>query len=258
MADEVIMDFGEWKTPRGWNELTLKQFQDIERYYSDKDKQFDVREVLNLFTDHSVEEISQLPIDFVDKLLNELSWLQDAPEYGEARPYIDINGERYQVNVMEKLKFGEYVSIDTILKADKYNYAAVLAVICRKEGEAYDSRFEAEVFEDRVKLFEAQPLMEVMPIVSFFLNLWLVLGKHSLLYSLVEEELNHIQQSIDNSEKIGAFRKCYIRWQMTKLRKLLKSNKNISQMHLHSSHTSSKKGKWKKKKILGKRIDAKQ
>jgi hypothetical protein len=227
MADEVIKDYGEWKTPRGWNELTLKQFQDIERYYSDKDKQFDVREVLNLFTDHSVEEISQLPIDFVDKLLNELSWLQDAPEYGEARPYIDINGERYQVNVQEKLKTGEYIAVETAMKGDVHNYAAILAILCRKQGEIYDSHFENEVLPSRIELFERQPMMEVMPIVSFFLNLWLVLGKHTLLYSTVREQVDLTRKHIETLHKNGEISRRSMRSAMKELRKLEKSISSI-------------------------------
>lgn len=227
MADEVIKDYGEWKTPRGWNELTLKQFQDIERYYSDKDKQFDVREVLNLFTDHSVEEISQLPIDFVDKLLNELSWLQDAPEYGEARPYIVINGERYQVNVQEKLKTGEYIAVETAMKGDVHNYAAILAILCRKQGEIYDSHFENEVLPSRIELFERQPMMEVMPIISFFLNLWLVLGKHTLLYSTVREQVDLTRKHIETLHKNGELSRLSMRSAMKKLRKLEKSINSI-------------------------------
>ena len=227
MADEVIKDYGEWKTPRGWNELTLKQFQDIERYYSDKDKQFDVRDVLNLFTDHSVEEISQLPIDFVDKLLNELSWLQDAPEYGEARPYIDINGERYQVNVQEKLKTGEYIAVETAMKGDVHNYAAILAILCRKQGELYDSHFENEVLPSRIELFECQPMMEVMPIVSFFLNLWLVLGKHTLLYSTVREQVDLTRKHIETLHKNGEISRRSMRSAMKELRKLEKSISSI-------------------------------
>jgi hypothetical protein len=227
MADEVIKDYGEWKTPRGWNELTLKQFQDIERYYSDKDKQFDVREVLNLFTDHSVEEISQLPIDFVDKLLNELSWLQDAPEYGEARPYIDINGERYQVNVQEKLKTGEYIAVETAMKGDVHNYAAILAILCRKQGEIYDSHFENEVLPSRIELFECQSMMEVMPIVSFFLNLWLVLGKHTLLYSTVREQVDLTRKHIETLHKNGEISRRSMRSAMKELRKLEKSISSI-------------------------------
>ena len=45
MDNENVIDFGKWTTPKSWDELTLKQFQEIEKYYSDKDKKFDVREV---------------------------------------------------------------------------------------------------------------------------------------------------------------------------------------------------------------------
>ena len=107
MDNENVIDFGSWTTPKSWEELTLKQFQAIEEYYSDKDKKFDVREVLELFTDHSKEEISQLPIDFVDKLLNELTWLHESPKWGEPTNKIELDGEKYQVNVQEKLKTGE-------------------------------------------------------------------------------------------------------------------------------------------------------
>ena len=149
---------------------------------------------------------------------------------------------------MEKLKLGEYVSADNVLKNDKHNYAALLAILCRKDGEIYDSKFEAELFEDRVKLFEKQPITEILPIISFFLSLYVQLGIPSVLYTQVEEALNHIQQSIDNSQKIGGWKKLCMKWRITRLRKSLKSNKNISQTHSHSLLTSLKKAKWKRKK----------
>lgn len=69
------IDYGKWTIPNGWNELTLKQYQEIERYYSNKDKKFDVRDVLELFTDHSRDDIDQLPIEFVERILGNLNWL---------------------------------------------------------------------------------------------------------------------------------------------------------------------------------------
>ena len=227
MDNENVIDFGSWHCPTSWDELTLKQFQEIEKYYSDKDKKFDVREVLDIFTDHTRDEIDQLPIDFVDKLLNELSFLKEQPKYGDASASIEIDGEKYSINVMEKLKTGEYVAIDTILKSDPHDYISILAVLCRKNGEIYDSKFEAELFEERQKLFAKQSIMKIMPLISFFLNLYILRMTHSQLYSEVEEGLNLIQQNIDNSENLGVFKRRYLNSQMKKLRKLLKSNKSI-------------------------------
>lgn len=226
MDNENVIDFGKWTVPTKWDDVTLEMFQKIEKYYSDKDKDFDVREVLDIFTDHTREEIDQLPIDFTDKLLNEPFFLKEQPKYGDASPKIKIDGEEYCINVMEKLKTGEYVAIDTILKSDPHDYISILAVLCRKNGEIYDSKFEAEVFEERQKLFAKQPIMKIMPLISFF-SLYIVRKTHSQLYSEVEEGLNLIQQNIDNSENLGVFKRRSLNSQMKKLRKLLKSNKSI-------------------------------
>ena len=227
MDNENVIDFGSWTVPTSWDDVTLKIVQEIEKYYSDKDKNFDVREVLDIFTDHTRDEIDQLPINFTDKLLNELSFLKEQPQYGDASASIEIDGEKYSINVMEKLKTGEYVAIDTILKSDPHDYISILAVLCRKNGEIYDSKFEAELFEERQKLFAKQPIMKIMPLISFFLNLYILRRTHSQLYSEVEEGLNLIQQNIDSSENLGVFKRHSLNSQMKKLRKLLKSNKSI-------------------------------
>ena len=227
MDNENVIDFGKWTTPKSWDELTLKQFQAIEEYYSDKDKKFDVREVLELFTDHSKEEISQLPIDFVDKLLNELTWLHESPKWGEPTNKIELDGEKYQVNVQEKLKTGEYIAVDTVLKSDKHNYAAIMAILCRKEGELFDSKFENEVLGDRIQMWENAPVTKIMPIISFFFELWLVSQKNTQLYSMVEEAINLTRKDIESSHKDGGLSKRSMKSAMKKLKKLEKSIKSI-------------------------------
>lgn len=227
MDNENVIDLGKWTVANKWDDVTLEMFQKIEKYYSDKNKDFDVRDVLDIFTDHTRDEIDQLPINFTDKLLNELSFLKEQPKYGDASPKIEIDGEEYCINVMEKLKTGEYVAIDTILKSDPHDYISILAVLCRKNGEIYDSKFEAEMFEDRQKLFAKQPIMKIMPLIAFFFNLYILRMTHSQLYSEAEEGLNLIQQNIDNSENLGVFKRHSLNSQMKKLRKLLKSNKSI-------------------------------
>ena len=227
MNNENVIDFGSWHCPTSWEDVTLKMFQEIEKYYSDKDKNFDVREVLDIFTDHTRDEIDQLPINFTDKLLNELSFLKEQPKYGDASASIEIDGEKYSINVMEKLKTGEYVAIDTILKSDPHDYISILAVLCRKNGEIYDSKFEAELFEERQKLFAKQPIMKIMPLISFFLSLYILRMTHSQLYSEVEEGLNLMEQNIESSRANGDLSALSTRRLMKKLRKLRKSLKSI-------------------------------
>lgn len=219
-------NFGEWNCPESWDDITLKQFQEINQYYADKDKRFDIREVIHILTNKSIDEVNELPAEFLQIIMEKLSFLQVEPEQQEPTNKIEINNEIYQINFMEKLKTGEYVSVDNILKADKNDYASILAILCRKEGEIYDSKFEAELFEERKKMFEEQPITKILPIIGFFLNLYILSVIPSQLYSEVEEKLNHIQKSIKTSTEIGVFKKRSLNSQVKKLQKLLRSNKN--------------------------------
>lgn len=225
--DNETIDYGSWNVPVKWDDITLDMFSDIERYYGDKDKNFDIREVLHILTGKSADEVNALPAEFLEEILGKLTFLNERPEVSEPRNYVVIDGEKYVVNTFEKMKTGEYVSFDMALKADKHDYSSFLAILCRKDGEKYDSHYEAELFEQRKKMFGKVPVTDVMPIISFFLTLWFVRETHSQLFSKVEEAVNLIQQNIDSSEKIGAFKRRSLNLRMKKLRKLLESNRNI-------------------------------
>ena len=224
--EDIIKDYGKWNVPTKWEDISLKKYQEIERYYEGKDEKFDVRDVLNILTDKSEDEINSLPAEFLDTILTHLIFLTTTPEVGEPSNKIKIDGEEYIINIMEKLKLGEYVAVDTVLKNDKHDYASILAILCRKNGEIYDSTFEAEVFEKRKEMFEKQPVTHILPIISFFLDLYIASERLSHLYSVVEEGIDLIQQNIENLEKIGVFKKLSLNWRMKKLKKSLRSIKS--------------------------------
>ena len=147
------IDFGKIKVPTSWNEVTLKKFQDIERYYSEKsDESFNVLDVIDIMIDKDKDYVMSLPSEFVGIILEKLAFLQQSPVIGEPTNKLTIDGETYQVNVQNQLKTGEYIQTQTLLKSDPHNYAALMAVICRKPGEEYTTQYEAEVLEDIGKL----------------------------------------------------------------------------------------------------------
>ena len=163
-----------------------------------------------------------LPSEFLEKILDKLMFIQTKPEEKDPTNEITINGERYFVNIMEKLTVGEYVATDTVLKGDKHNYAAILAILCRKEGEAYDSKFEAEVLTDRIKMFEELPVVDVLAIIAFFLQRYMISVIPTLLSSKIREGIDLTAKDIETSVKNGEVSKRYMRSQMKKLRKLEK------------------------------------
>lgn len=225
--DDNIIDFGSIKVPTKWPDVTLKMYQDIERFYEGKDESFDVRDCLTILTGLSKDEINALPVEFLEEIMTHLVFLQTKPEEKEPTNKIVIDGERYTVHTENKLRTGEYVSLDTVIKDDKHNYAAMLAILCRKDDEVYDSHFENEILEDRIKLWEKQPIVNVLGIISFFLQLYIVLQTPILLSLKVEEAINLTAENIESSRKSGALSILSTKLLKRKLRKLQKSIKHI-------------------------------
>ena len=226
----VEKDFGEWKVPQSWDDLTLGKFQELERLYDgddDKERKFDVRDVLDLMTDRTKDEINELPIEFTDMLLRKMYWLHEQPDFGKPSNKVIIDGVQYTVHNENEMKFGEYVALDTAMKGDKHNYAAMLAILCRKEGEIFDAKFENEILPSRIEFWKNVSVMKVMPIVSFFLELSSMSLQVSQLSSEIQEGINHILKHIETSKRNGVFSALYTKWQVRKLKKLQKSIKNI-------------------------------
>ena len=224
---ENIIDFGQWVVPVRWEDVTLKQFQEIERFYEDKDKDFDVREVLHIFTNKGIDEINALPLEFLEEIMSKMVFLQEKPTEKKPTNSVEINGERYTIHTENKLKVGEYVGADTAMKGDKHNYAAILAILCRKDGELYDSKFENEVLEDRIRMWEGVPVTDVLPLIGFFLQLYITLQMPTLLSSKVVEAIDLMRRDIENSVKSGELSKRSMKSAMKKLKKLEKSISTI-------------------------------
>ena len=225
--EENVIDLGVWNVPTSWDEVTLRQYQEIERYYEGKDEHFDVRKVLNILTNQTEDKINMLPLEYLEEIMEKLNFLSSLPKEEEPRNWCEINGDRYTVHTEQKLKTGEYIASDTALKGDKHNYAAIMAVLCRKDGELYDSHFENEVLEGRIRLFEQQPVTKILPIISFFLRLYAVSMMPTLLSLEAKEAIDHTRKDIETLQKSGGISKRSMKSAMKKLRKLEKSINTI-------------------------------
>lgn len=220
--NDNIIDFGSITVPTRWEDVTLKMYQDIERLYDGKDESFDVRKVIHIMCGLSEDEVNSMPVDFLERIMAHLTFLQTKPEDKEPSNSIVIDGEKYTVHTENKLRTGEYIASDTAMKGDKHNYAAILAILCRKEGEVYDSHFENEILEDRIKLWEKQPVVNILPIIGFFMECYIVLQMPTLLSSKVEEALDLTRKDIETLQKNGEISKRCMKSQMKKLKKLEK------------------------------------
>lgn len=219
------MDFGKITVPTKWDDITLKQFQELMKIYNQEDK--DILDILSLFTQKSKKELRQMPSEFIETMLVHLQFMNTKLEV-EPSSQIDIDGKIYRINYTEKLKFGEFVDVETLIKEDKYNWAGILAMLCRLEGEVYDDDFIADKLDGRIKMYEEMPINKALQLINFFLKLKLRYITYSLRSSTLKEgkeEVESLVQSIRDSLKDGAgtrLNSIYAKIELRKLEKQLR------------------------------------
>lgn len=219
------MDFGKITIPTKWSEVTLKQFQELMKVYNQEDK--DILDILSIFTQKSKKELRQMPSEFIETMLVHLQFMNTKLEV-EPSSQIDIDGKIYRINYTEKLKFGEFVDVETLIKEDKYNWAAILAMLCRLEGEIYDDDFIADQLDERIKMYESLPIDRALQLINFFLKLklrYITYSLRSLTLKEAREAAESLVQSIRDSLKDGAgtrLNSIYAKIELRKLEKQLK------------------------------------
>lgn len=224
------INLGKYTITKSWDEVNLRQWQNYLRKLEDKgaDK-LDILSTLETFSDIPMNVIEQMPTPLFEKVVTHLKWLtEDVNE--EPSNQVEIDGEIYQINYMEKLKIKEYLDLNTVMENDKFNYASIFAILCRKPNEEYNQDFIADKFSKRVEMFENMKVLDAMKLISFFLILFLKYETHSQNYLTVEEykkELMELVRNIKDSFKVtDYFTPSKVR-QILTLRKLEKSIKAI-------------------------------
>lgn len=220
------IDLGKWKVPTRWDEVNLGQFAALERLYKgEASNGVDAVDLISIMTSRTKDEVMALPIEFMETMSIHLVFLETQPEMEKPSSTVEIDGETYIINVKEKLKFGEYVDFDQLIKNDPCDYPSMLAMLCRKSGEAYDSDFIANEFQRRVEMFSRQPVTKVLPLIAFFLELSMTLNGLSSNYSMVKGQLSQEVENLENyARRMGGkgLRMSLLMRRFRKLKKLIK------------------------------------
>ena len=153
----------KFNLPEKWDDITLQKFIELQSLYKDEHKPTYI-EIISVLSNISEQELREYPALVIDKVMDNLKFLSE-PITKESLNTIDIDGERYIINYMEELKFGEFVDVQTVLDADKDNFPAILSIICRKEGEIYNDEYIAKLQPKRMEMFAKQPVTKVYPII---------------------------------------------------------------------------------------------
>lgn len=235
---EVVKDFGKIKVPTKWEEVTLGQFEKIMKLTGGENKgRVDVMSLLSILTGQDEDYINSLPASFVETLMAHLIFLNDNPRtYDHTSSQIQIGKDFYSIHFLEELKFGEYVEVNESIKNDPLDYSSILAILCRKDGEAFDEDYVANKFRKRKEMFQEQPVTEILPLMGFFLKLFILSKANSQgclteLESATNQLLMHTNSSVNN----GDGGKHSLSWRMRTTQKLKKLNKTMSRIFSFTS-----------------------
>ena len=217
------INLGQYHVAEKWEDVTLLQWQNYVRNASSKeDNSVDIISTLETFSDIPRNIINQMPTDLFESVIERLKWIKDTPDQTPSQS-VEINGEKYIINVMEKLKVKEYLDINTVIENDKFNYSMIFAILCRKQGEEYDEEFIADKLPYRLEMFEQMNCVDGMKLIAFFLTCWVELetrSRNSLVVQALKADAIELVKSIRNLLKPGVFFTVLHLPQIIKLRKL--------------------------------------
>lgn len=216
----------KFNIPTSWDEITLNKFIELQSLYTDEHKPTFV-EIISVLSNIEEKELKEYPALVIEKVMDNLTFLSE-PITNDINNEVTIDGERYIINYLEELKFGEFVDVQTVLDADRSNFPAILSIICRKEGEIYNDEYIAKIQPKRMEMFGKQPITKIYPLITFFLNLSLLSTNNIQSFSEnLKNQANHILTHYINSEKSGTGLKRFMNSRLKKLTKLKKQLNNI-------------------------------
>lgn len=212
--------------PESWDEITLEKFIQLQSLYQEENKPT-IKEIISVLSNIPLDELNQYPALVIEKIADKIDYLKDNIS-NDILNYIDIDGERYTINHMEELKFGEYVDVQTVLDSDRNNFPAILGILCRKEGEIYNDDFIALELNKRIEMFAHQPVTKIYPMIGFFLNLYLLSPNNIQLFSeKLKDHTNRILTVTEDLVRSGTGLKRFMNSPMKKLKKLRKQLNSI-------------------------------
>lgn len=209
----IIRDYGTVNVASSWDEMNLQTFSKLQKLMTDTENKADITQVIAVLSGKDEKEINELPLSFIESIAARLTFLSvDIPK-DEAKNEIEIDGEKYFINYADELSFGEYRNTQTALQNDEYDYATALAILCRKKGEKF-SDFTTEQLNERARLFNAQPITKVLPLITFFLTLYHIFTNASQISTEMEQASQYVQ-SRERSTKSGVLHRLFTKFRKT-------------------------------------------
>lgn len=213
--EEIIYDNVKMQVPESYDDVLLG---DYETYY--KMKRDTVEDRIAFVAAVLKVEPAQLlawPIDVYTYAASKLEFLNLDNPY-EPSASVEINGVKYFIDVEEKQSLGAWVDVEEAQRGDTV-LTEVLSILCRPTGQPYDT----ESAEERQKVFAAQPLSKILPVLGFFLQCSDALEANIKAYTKVGQAVNQLPKSVKDFWKLTGGIKLSTIWPAVRYYSLMRS-----------------------------------
>lgn len=216
--------------PQSWSDVRLG---DYERWFrtEPKDRLEQIKLVANVCS-IDADLLLNNPTQVFDTIVDIVRFVFD--EYkGEALNRIEVDGTVYAISFTDQLTLAEWVDIESVFESDsETRLSDILSILCRPNGEGYDSK----ISETRKEMFCNLRMDEALPLLTFFLQQRERFQNVSNLYSEVKQQADQYLLLTRNFVENGDGIKSLPIWQRIKFYFLMKSlKKQLSKCSAFSS-----------------------
>lgn len=216
---KIEIDGVKLDIPESWKDVRIS---DYERWYMmNTNTKMELVHYTAKVCNIEVSILLESPPAFFERIFETIQFIFDTQI--EVRGKLEIENQVFFISEFNKLTFGEYVDVDSILNSEsKSKLSEILAVVCRPVGERYNPEND-ELNAERINLFKGLTCDKVLPILSFFFLNRSESNRISNHYSRIEEGVNQLLRHIVSSVLNGAGTKRLPIWQGIKYYFLMKS-----------------------------------
>ena len=207
MVEINLKGVGTFKMPTSWSEISIKQFQEIDKLEIDSDISRSVA-YLSVLSGISINTILDMPFNVFKELEQYTYFINEKPK-DKICPIITIDGVEYGYRMkISEMSTAEFCDFDTIYTAEKVieNIHLLIAILYRKitkkrsETDFDIEKYNFDTLHERAEMFKNSIKMDnLLSALSFF-------QAHVLIYSGVmldfSEQSNQLRTLSKKKKKI--------------------------------------------------------
>lgn len=159
----IKIDSIQYQVPECWEDVQLADYERWFDFTADS-KQKEV-ELISLISHIPLDTLSNLPLSFYTEVMEMVDFAFAGNEYKPSNQIL-IDGEVYSIATKDELTLAQYVDVEATFEEEDNDskLSEILAIVCLKRNERYDSK----MLKEKKKMFQDLNMNQVFPLLAFF------------------------------------------------------------------------------------------